>query len=713
VTAIAPSYGIGVDIGGTFTDTIVIDAYGTPTIGKAPSTPPDFETGFLDSLASAAERMGISVEELVTNARGIYHGCTVGTNALVEGRTAKVGLLTTRGAKDSLFIMQAGARHWGASPEYIARVAGHDKPEPLVPKDLVEEIDERITFDGQVLVELNEEQARQAIQRLLDANVEAIAISLLWSVVNPAHEAELARLVNEMAPDMFLSVSSDVVTRSGEYERTVATVINSLIGPVMKSYLRNLEERLAATGYSEPLRVMSCAGGVIDSSYAQQAPLLTIGSGPVAGLIGAGSLTRAMTNGGGAIDGNASFDVLTADMGGTTFDVGVIRNGQPLERSTTRHGQYEYFVPTLDVRSVGAGGGSIVRFDTVSRTLRVGPQSAGARPGPAAYQRGGLEPTVTDADLVLGYLNPDFFLGGALDISVDAATAALERVGEPLGYSAEETAAAAARIVDNQMADAIRLASVQQGYDPRSHVMYSYGGAGPVHATGLARELGIKRVIVPLSELAAGWSAFGTVSADALVVDEAPAAMSYPFPPDELNAVFERLEQRVTQTMEAQGVDAGSISLEHMIDMRYTAQVNAVRVRLPGARFDESSVQHIVELFEAEYARLFGQSSGFAEAGYGLTAVSVRGRAARPSPGAAAKEVAASDGPAPLKGERGVIFYERGAERVMTPVYDGGGFAPGMTVHGPAILEFVDTTVVLRDGQRATVDPSGSIAIDI
>jgi N-methylhydantoinase A len=713
VTAIATSYGIGVDIGGTFTDTIVIDAEGTPTIGKAPSTPPDFETGFLDSLASAAERMRIGVEELVTNARGIYHGCTVGTNALVEGRTAKVGLLTTRGAKDSLFIMQAGARHWGASPEYIARVAGHDKPEPLVPKDLVEEIDERITFDGRVLVELNEDRAREAIQRLLDADVEAIAISLLWSVVNPAHEVALARLVTEMAPDMFLSVSSEVVTRSGEYERTVATVINSLIGPVMKTYLRKLEDRLAAAGYSQPLRVMSCAGGVIDSSYAQQAPLLTIGSGPVAGLIGAGSLTRAMMSGGGAIEGGASFDVLTADMGGTTFDVGVIRNGQPLERSTTRHGQYEYFVPTLDVRSVGAGGGSIVRFDSASKTLRVGPQSAGARPGPAAYQRGGLEPTVTDADLVLGYLNPDFFLGGALDVSLDAATAALARVGEPLGYSAEETAAAAARIVDNQMADAIRLASVQQGYDPRSHVMYSYGGAGPVHATGLARELGIERVIVPLSELAAGWSAFGTVSADALVVDEAPASMSYPFAPEELNAAFERLEQRVTQTMEAQGVEAGSISLEHMVDMRYTAQVNAVRVRLPGGRFDEGSVAHIVELFEAEYARLFGQSSGFAEAGYGLTSVSVRGRATRPSPGTAAKDVAASDGPAPLKGERGVIFYERGAERVMTPVYDGGGFAPGMGVDGPAILEFVDTTVVLRDGQRASVDPSGSIAIDI
>lgn len=706
------AYLIGVDIGGTFTDCIVIDEQGTVTIGKAPSTPPDFQTGFVDSLRETARRLGVPLESLLEQARGIYHGCTVGTNALVEKRTANVGLLTTRGHRDVMFAMDAGGRLTGMPPEYVAHVASQTKPDPLVPKGLVEEVDERIAFDGEVLVELNEERCRESIARLIDGGVEAFAVSLLWSIVNPAHEQRIRDLIAEQAPEAFVSISSEVIPRNGEYERSVATVINSLIGPAMNSYLRDLERDLGALGYKDIVHVMSCSGGLIDSNYARLLPLLTIGSGPVAGLIGAGTLTRAS---GGSGNGGKPDDVITTDMGGTTFDVGVIRDGQPLARATTRYDQWEYFVPTLDVRSVGAGGGSIVRFDEDTNTLRVGPQSAGARPGPAAYLRGGTAATVTDADLVLGYLNPDYFLGGEIALGIDAARRALEQAGERLGFGADETAAAAARIVDNQMADAIRLASVQQGYDPRNYTLYAYGGAGPVHATALARELGMQRVVVPMSDLASGWSAFGVASSDAVVVEELPKAMTYPFDLADVNESWETLEGKVREAMEQQGISAKDLDLEREADIRYTQQINQVAVAAPGGSYDEALSQTLVESFEQEYERLFGRGSGYADAGFALTAMRVKARARvsefslTPQGGS---NGSVSKGMDP-KGERDVIWYEHGLEPKRTPVYEGALFRTGTAVEGPAVVEYADTTLVLRDGDRATVDQIGSVIVDV
>jgi N-methylhydantoinase A len=486
----------------------------------------------------------------------------------------------------------------------------------------------------------------------------------------------------------------------------VATIVNSLIGPAMNNYLRDLERELAAGGYDDTLYVMSCTGGVIDSSYARARPVLTIGSGPVAGLIGAGGLAR-MTEG--------AKDVITADMGGTTFDVGVVQHGEPLRRRTTRYGQYEYFVPTLDVRSVGAGGGSIVRFDPEFRTLRVGPQSAGADPGPVAYGRGGTEATITDADLVLGYLNPDYFLGGRISLDVEKAREALGRAGEPLGFSVEETAAAAVRIVDNQMADAIRLASVQQGYDPRNHLMYAYGGAGPVHATGLAQELGISRIVVPLGDLASGWSALGVVSSDAVVVEEAPRVMTHPFDPEVINETWAVLEEKVGAVMDSHNVGGAAVDWQRSVDVRYAAQVNEVEVSAPGGIYDAALAQQLVDAFEAEYARLYGESSGYPDAGYMMSAMRLTARAPLSSFDLSARGTGEGGGgskPSP-KAERGVIFYERGVERVPTPIYDGEALTGDATIEGPAIIEFVDTTVVVRDGQRASQDRLGSIAIDV
>ncbi|MFT4563169.1 MAG: N-methylhydantoinase A [Gammaproteobacteria bacterium] len=708
------SFVIGVDIGGTFTDCTVINASAeqdhsgaTPAsgivIGKAPSTPPDFHTGFIDAIRAAAVQLNLTPTELVGQAQGIYHGCTVGTNALVEHRTAKVGLLTTRGHADAIFFMRSGGRLKYLPAAEIAHIASHTKPTPLIPKQLIEEIDERVTFDGKVLVELNLKQAGEAVDRLLDSGVEAIAISLVWSVANDAHEQQLARLIAHKAPGMFVSVSSEVIPRVGEYERTVATVVNALIGPAMGTYLEQLETELATLGYARSVQIMSCSGGLMDARFARSHPILTVGSGPVAGLIGAASLASRPAAGGGK-------EIITADMGGTTFDVGVVTNGKPLSRAATNYGQYEYFVPTLDVRSVGAGGGSIIACE--SGAIRVGPRSAGARPGPACYANGGTDATVTDANLILGYLNPDYFLGGAIDLDVEAARSALERAGAPLGFGAEQTAAAAARIVDNQMADAIRLASVQQGNDPRGFVMYAYGGAGPVHATALARELGITTVVVPLSDFAAAWSAFGIASSDALVVSEFAIGVTGPFAPELLNDVWQRLEAEATQRLVNQGISAASIQLERVADMKYTAQVHQIEVGAPEGHYDQRHAADLTDRFANEYERIFGRDSGYPDAGISLTGMRVRARA-QISEFSLNRQPISNDVTPSAKGERSIIFYEAGLNRQITPIFDGKTFRNGMHITGPAIVEYPDTTIVLRHGDRASVDEYGSVVIDV
>jgi N-methylhydantoinase A len=698
------AYICGVDIGGTFTDCVLLDDRGNVTLGKAPSTPPDFHQGFLDSLQVAAGKAGISLESLVAGAKGrIFHGCTVGTNALVERKGARVGLITTRGHRDAIHIMLAAGRVRGLSPEELTRVAATKKPDPIVPKHFIAEVDERVTWDGNVLVELNEESVASAIQALLERGAEAIAVSLLWSVVNPAHEQAIKEMIERVAPGMFVSLSSEVVPRVGEYERTVATVMNAYIGPVMNQYLEQLEQGLAELGHEGSLQMMSCSGGLIDAKQARVLPVLTIGSGPVAGLIGARQL------GVSTLQGQAN--ILTTDMGGTSFDVGMIYGSRPVTRTSTIQSQYEYFLPTVDVRSVGAGGGSIIYFDANSGTLRVGPHSAGSRPGPACYGRGGTQAAVTDADLVLGYLDPDYFLGGDLRLDLRAARKALKRAGEPLGFGPEETAAAAARIVDNHMADAIRLMSIQQGYDPRNFVVYAYGGAGPVHASAYARELGVKKITVPLSDFAAGWSAFGVASSEAVFIQELARFMRAPFDPDLLNGSWQSAEESVLGRLAAQGIPHDRVRLDRFAGMRYALQINEVEVSAVNGRYDEASGRDLIEAFEQEYARLYGQGTGYAEAGFEIRSIKVVATARVSDLDLSLDRNRPNGETSALKGERSVMWYEQGLSPQTTRVYDGMLLRTEEKLAGPAIIEFPDTTVVVRHGQTAMLDPVGSIDV--
>ena len=701
-------YIVGVDIGGTFTDCVALKTSddGAPPvveIGKSLSTPPDFQTGFIGSLRTAAEMHGVGLEEMLANAQ-VYHGCTVGTNALVEHKTAKVGLLASRGHIDSIFIMKAGGRLKWMSANYIAHVAKQTKPEPLVPRTLCEGIDERVAFDGNVVVALNEDRAREAIRRIVDQGVEAIAISLLWSTANDAHERRLRELVHEIAPDLFVCISSEVSPRVGEYERTIATIVNALIGPPMRLYLEALEVDLKQHGYTRSLQIMSCAGGLIDANYARDVPVLTVGSGPVAGLIGATSLAE---NGVGGLR-----NVITADIGGTTLDIGTIADGKPVRRATGSYGQYEYFVPTLDVRSVGAGGGSIIRLE--AGLLKVGPHSAGARPGPVCFGRGGTEPTVTDAVAVLGYFDPGYFFGGRITLDVAGAAAALARVGAPLGLDAKQTAAAALRIIDSQMADSIWLTLTQQGHDPRDFTLYGFGGAGGVHAAAIGRELGVGSVVVPMSNLAAGWSAFGIAASEALVTEQGAIGLNSPFDPAEMNRRWPVLEARVIEKLVQQGVPAGAIELKRFAELRYALQINEVAVPAEGGTFDTSTVQGLVSTFETEYERLYGKGSGYADAGFMLTGLQVHG-GARLSDLSVGDVVHQGGGDAAgaVKASRDVTWYARGGATESTSVYDGANLGVGATVAGPGILEFPDTTVVIPHDCTARIDPTGSVVIDL
>ena len=709
------SYIVGVDIGGTFTDCVALrtgaatrgvalpEVTAVIKIGKALSTPPDFQTGFIEAMRAAAGMHGVALSDMLRDAH-VYHGCTVGTNALVEHKTARVGLLATRGHVDTIFMMKAGARLKWMSANYIAHVAKQTKPDSLVPRALCAEIDERVAFDGAILVELNEAAARTEIRRLLDQGADAISISLLWSTANAAHELRLREMVREMAPGLFVSISSEVSARVGEYERTIATIINSMIGPPMRRYLEALEVDLKENGYQRSLQIMSCTGGLIDADHARLLPVLTIGSGPVAGLIGAVSLADAAGVG-------DNRNVLTADVGGTTLDIGTIYEGVPVRRPTASHGQFEYFVPTLDVRSVGSGGGSIIHSDGAS--LKVGPHSAGARPGPVCFGRGGQQPTVTDAAALLGYLNPTYFFGGRLKLDVAAASAALHRLGKPLGLTAQQTAAAALRIVDSQMADAIWLTVTQQGHDARDFALYCFGGAGGLHATAIARELGIHRIVIPLSNLAAGWSAFGIAASDALVTESAAMSLTSPFDPAPINQRWRALEERVCERLAAQGVSRSAVQLRHFAEMRYPLQINQVSVPVEGGVYDAATVNRSVAAFEVEYERLYGKGSGYSAAGYQLTSLQVHGRAQLSDLEVAGIRHAADGGGSALKGRRDVIWYGRGEAPQTTPVYDGASLAVSSETRGPAILEYPDTTIILQHDAVARIHPTGSVVIDV
>lgn len=682
-------YSIGTDIGGTFTDCVVVDGDGTITTGKAPTTPADRSLGFFAAIEDAAEKLGLGTEALLARSDALVHATTTATNAMVEQRGARVGLITTKGHGECLSIMRGAGRSKGLDVDDLLFLPGTSKPAPLVPAELIAEVPERVDYQGTVVVALDEDAVRAGIRRVLDAGAETLAIAFLWSLGNPAHELRAREIAQEVAPGVFVSCSHEVAPRVGEYYRFVATVMNSYVGPLMSEYTSRIDEGARARGYGRPVLFAQCVGGTAPVDEARRRPLLTLDSGPVSGIVASNFLGESV----------GYPNIITADMGGTTFDVSVIAENRPQRRESTNINKFEMYLPMLDVESIGAGGGSIAWIDPSSNTMKVGPRSAGAEPGPICYGAGGTEPTVTDADVVLGFINPEAFLGGRRRLDADAARAGIARLGDQLGLSVEETAAGIVAIADNMMAEKIRRMTVFRGFDPREFVVFAFGGAGPVHAGAFARQLDVKAVVVPIGNIASVLSAMGTVSADVVHVHDRTTKLRAPFDLEAIGAQFAELERRATDQLLDEGFADADIRTSRFVSMKYGAQAYDLEVPMP----PDADSDAIVAAFEVAYEQRYGKGSGFAPAGIEIIRLRVHAAGLVPRPRLARADPDAD----PVAVRHRKVWWSEARDWLETPIYS----SVAGTIEGPAIVELPDTTVPVRPGATIERDDHANLIV--
>lgn len=696
------SYLCGLDIGGTFTDCVLIDDSGRLTISKAPSTPGNFADGVLEALRRAGERIGLELPQLLQSITMLAHGTTAGTNAIIQRRGAKVGLITTRGHNDVIHIMRGSRGLSGQDIKLIVHIPESSKPDPIIPKRMIRGVSERVDCFGKVIVDLNEDEVRQAIRELVEQGCEALAVCFLWSFLEPKHEKRVKEIAAEIAPTMYVTCSHELAPKWGEYERTTAVALNAYIGPLTVNYVTNLDQRLKDMGYKPPLQITQCAGGTISVRKAREAPLLTLDSGPVSGVTGSLYLGQVMNE----------KHIITTDMGGTSFDVGVIHESQAVVSYKSLVHQYEYFLPKVDVQTMGTGGGSKVWIDKTTRTLRVGPQSAGAVPGPICYSRGGEVPTTTDADVVLGYLDADNFAGGTMKLDKEGATRGLQKLADELGMSLYELASGVAQIAEFQMADLVRKATIQKGLDPREFVLFAFGGAGPVHMAVTAREAGIKRVVVPQGDTASTWCAFGAASADTLHVNEQVRIMSSPFDVAKINAVLGELAAKGRAQLEEDGIAVAQQKFRYSIDMRHRGQINEVEVDLDKPALAEADLDDLRARFVRRYEQLYGRGASLPGARLECVTFRVRASAQARKPKLIAADTLVKEVPATAKTSERQIYWAEWKKLASTPIYDGYQLLPGNAIDGPCVIETTTTSIVVHPGQRVEVDALRNFVID-
>ena len=692
------AYLVGIDIGGTFTDCAIVDGGGKLLTTKVPSTPADFSRGMMDALDAGAQALGLGLDDFCRDIAFLSHGTTVGTNTIIQKKGARVGLITTKGHEDAIHIMRGSRGYGGRDIRKVVHFPETSKPAPIVPKRLIRGISERVDCFGEVVVSLNQEEAEKAIRELLAQGVQAIAICFLWSFRNSKHELKVKELVQRLAPELFVTCSVDIAPKWGEYERVTATALNAYLGPVMSGYLKNLDSTLSGLGYAHGLQIAQCGGGTVPVERAGEAPLLTLDSGPVSGVTASMFLGAAM----------GERNIITTDMGGTSFDVSIIHDGKPAYCFISNTDQYEYFLPKVDLQAIGAGGGSLVRVHPETGTMTVGPDSAGAFPGPVCYSRGGKLPTVTDAQLVLGYLDPENFAGGRMKLDHEAAVQAIGALGKRIGMTAAECAAGICRIVELQMADVIRKVTVEKGFDPRDFVLFAFGGAGPAHAGVFAAELGVKKIIVPQRKAASTWCAFGAAAADVLHIFEHTEIMGTPVPAKRINDNLEALEKKASQLMKSEGIAASRQRFEFSLDVRHKGQINEVELLLPFERLPAIYEPGLRTLFTGRYEKLYGRGSALAGAQLEIVVCRLRARALTPRPklNKARNQTPSIPREAVRKPRR---IYWSGLKK--TPVYDGEKLAVGNSIKGPAIVETSDTAVVVHPGRTLKVDALGNFEI--
>ncbi len=693
---------VGIDIGGTFTDVVVAERGARDLrIAKKLTTPNDPALGvkeaLLEALASANARAG-DLDRAV-------HATTLATNVILEGKGARVGYVTTQGFADTLSMSDVRRRE----PERYDLF--YENPEPPVPRWRIAEVRERVGAGGKVVVPLDEEQARAEIARVLrdgpdeGEETEAVAVCFLHSYANPAHERQVGEIVSELLPGAYVVLSSDVCPQYREFPRASTAVMSAYVGPVVSSYIERLEGELQAMGFEGAFQIMQSNGGVMTARAAASRPINSVESGPAAGVIAAAYFGRLF----------GMENIVSFDMGGTTAKAGLVRGGQPAVTNDFYVGGaashrsaasgYPVKIPVIDLAEVGAGGGSIARVDP-GGALQVGPESAGADPGPVCYGFGGDRPTVTDANLLLGYLNPDYFLGGAMRIYPDRSREAIEiHVAEPLGLSVTEAAAGIYDVVNANMASAVRMVTVQRGIDPRDFSMIAFGGAGPAHVARLAEEFGTPSVIVPVTPGTA--SAFGLLVSD-MSTDYAHTKVMDPVTDDmrEIDTIFAELEAEGIERMRGDGVPSDAIRIERQIDARFRYQSHELSVPAPRGSLSAEAAP-VVDAFRARYEELYG-----IRLDNPVEFVTYRVKVVGEVPKAELTASDADDGAVSeaLKGSRSAYFREA-AGFLDTPVYDRERLRPGAEVEGPAIIEEPDSTIVVPPPFRAAVDAYRSVVI--
>jgi N-methylhydantoinase A len=672
---------VGVDIGGTFTDVVTIRD-GTVRVTKTPSTPDALEEGVVTGLRQATGKAGFEFADVGF----LAHGTTVATNAVLEREWADTALVTTEGFRDALEIGRQ------ARPDIYD--LGAEKPTPVVERDLRFEVPERLDERGNVVTDLDEDRVRAVAAEIADADVDSVAISLLFAFEDDSHERRVKELLEAEGLDVSYSLSSSVLPEIREYERTLATSLNAGLKPVMDAYVGALEADVADLGVPAELKIMQSNGGVITADVSRERPVNTLLSGPAAGVQGA-----AYVAGLAGLD-----DVVTMDMGGTSCDVSLVQGGDPVVSTEVAVGDYPVSVPMIDVHTIGAGGGSVAWVDA-GGALRVGPKSAGAEPGPICYGRGGTEPTVTDAHLLCGRLDPANFLSGELEVAADAVQRGFEaHVADELGMGPVEAAQGVLDVANANMERALRVVSVERGHDPREFGMVAFGGAGPLHACKLALELDIPKVLVPHS--AGVLSALGLLISD--VVYDYSATRVRPWSevePDDLRAAYDEFESAGRDRLAAENLPGGALAFERAVDLRYRGQSFDLRVPVP-EDLDGGALAAVADEFHERHRHRYGHASP--DEPLELVTIRLRARGLVEEPDLT-REDGGGDVDDAVREERGVVYD---GDEHPTRVYDRTKLPAGGRFDAPAIVEGAESTVVVHPGQSARVDEYGNLVVE-
>lgn len=694
-------YVVGIDIGGTCTDCVVVDAEGNVTLGKAFSTPPDFSRGILDAIAVAADELGVKRQAVLADTRLFLHSTTVAENAVVDGTLAKAGVITSRGFDHSLFAMRGGYGRWsGLTEDEKRNPIETDKLPPIVGPQLIRTVRERVDVHGQILRAADESDLEAAVRELLAEDVDALGVSFLWSFANPANEERAEALIKRIAPDVFLTVSHKIAPIVGEYERTSTVALNARLGPVIGRYLDNLRAGLEAEGFDGILLVMQAYGGLLPFAEAAESPVGMIESGPVSGLVGSQGLGRLI----------GERNIIAADMGGTTFKVGVVRDGLTEYQRESMVLRYHYALPKMDVVSLGLAGGSIISVDERTGSPRIGPRSAGSYPGPICYGHGGDEPTITDVDAILGYLNPDYFLGGREQLDIGLARRRFEQqIAEPLGLPVIDAAAAMYKLANSLFFDLLHKTTVQRGLDPRDFSLFSFGGTAGMHVAAYGEELGVREIVIPHSASVHG--AFGLITSDIAHEDQITVPMHAPVDLERVRGIFDELGGRMSAQLEGEGFSDDRITLRRSIDMRYRRQVHILTVPVAGdGDLTDESLEQTIELFERLYEEKYGKESAYREAGIELVSFRLRGEGSVRKPDFRVEDVGDDDAEhAVVKTVQAWIDRTGRVEEVKG--YDFGRMKPGNVLVGPAIVWTPITTLVAAPGQRVSVDEYKNLVI--